>query len=575
MLINVIKNNIVPLFFCLISSVLLLWGLDNNYFWEDEADTAIYAKNILKSGLPSGWNGKNLYAYRDGLHLNSEMVNKSSPWLQFYVTALAFKIFGKTVFAGRFLFVLTGIVSIYFFYKFILSYSDKKLVAVISSLYLIFSPSFLLFTRQCRYYSLVIISCILMFYSYTFISIKNKKSLLLFTLSCILFFYSNYFIFFAFFTGLFFSHIILEFEKEKFKGIIFGGIVSIISGLPYLLYGKPWNSVSIPFFSMERLENAFYLFVWYLRDYNTFSFFQAIFIILLPFVFIEKTEKNLLKFILNKKILLIIIFILFSTVFLSWLSPQPYKETLFADIRYAVGLFPFFCFLIGYITSRIFEINRIFAIIILIISISTNYFTLIPSYRSENVRFFLFDYIYEITHKYITPTESVIDFIEKNIKKSETILIRPEYCVAPIFFYFDENLLFCGSLSEDNQHILISQKNKIPEYIYSRKIAPDWIISFGLFPYPPEYKKYLDFIKNNKINYSLFSIEQFCVDMTRPEIIWHSFYPVKNYSPENKIYILKMKYIIITGGIISGIGKGITASSIGLLLKFHGGYDIN
>ena len=28
-----------------------------------------------------------------------------------------------------------------------------------------------------------------------------------------------------------------------------------------------------------------------------------------------------------------------------------------------------------------------------------------------------------------------------------------------------------------------------------------------------------------------------------------------------------MKYIVVTGGVISGLGKGITASSIGLLLK--------
>ena len=34
-----------------------------------------------------------------------------------------------------------------------------------------------------------------------------------------------------------------------------------------------------------------------------------------------------------------------------------------------------------------------------------------------------------------------------------------------------------------------------------------------------------------------------------------------------------MKFIIITGGVISGIGKGITASSIGLLLK-QGGYKV-
>ena len=31
-----------------------------------------------------------------------------------------------------------------------------------------------------------------------------------------------------------------------------------------------------------------------------------------------------------------------------------------------------------------------------------------------------------------------------------------------------------------------------------------------------------------------------------------------------------MKYIVVTGGVISGIGKGITASSIGLLLRQSG-----
>ena len=34
-----------------------------------------------------------------------------------------------------------------------------------------------------------------------------------------------------------------------------------------------------------------------------------------------------------------------------------------------------------------------------------------------------------------------------------------------------------------------------------------------------------------------------------------------------------MKYIIVTGGVISGLGKGITASSIGLLLQ-KSGYSV-
>ena len=31
-----------------------------------------------------------------------------------------------------------------------------------------------------------------------------------------------------------------------------------------------------------------------------------------------------------------------------------------------------------------------------------------------------------------------------------------------------------------------------------------------------------------------------------------------------------MKYILITGGVISGIGKGVIASSVGAILKAHG-----
>jgi len=31
-----------------------------------------------------------------------------------------------------------------------------------------------------------------------------------------------------------------------------------------------------------------------------------------------------------------------------------------------------------------------------------------------------------------------------------------------------------------------------------------------------------------------------------------------------------MKYVLVTGGVVSGLGKGVTASSIGLLLKACG-----
>jgi len=36
------------------------------------------------------------------------------------------------------------------------------------------------------------------------------------------------------------------------------------------------------------------------------------------------------------------------------------------------------------------------------------------------------------------------------------------------------------------------------------------------------------------------------------------------------ISVLKMKYVLVTGGVVSGLGKGVTASSIGLVLKACG-----
>ena len=41
-----------------------------------------------------------------------------------------------------------------------------------------------------------------------------------------------------------------------------------------------------------------------------------------------------------------------------------------------------------------------------------------------------------------------------------------------------------------------------------------------------------------------------------------------------KLFRKEMKYILVTGGVISGVGKGIISSSIGVLLK-NNGYKVN
>lgn len=50
-----------------------------------------------------------------------------------------------------------------------------------------------------------------------------------------------------------------------------------------------------------------------------------------------------------------------------------------------------------------------------------------------------------------------------------------------------------------------------------------------------------------------------------------SKYPISLHKRDTKLYSTKQKkYVIVTGGVISGIGKGITASSVGVVLKMLG-----
>jgi hypothetical protein len=96
------------------SAVLGLLRLDNTYFWDDEALVGIVSKNLLATGRLTGWDGRNLLAYRDGTALDANLRPINAP-LDFYVAAGSFWLLGPTTWAGRFPFVLAGLASLIVF----------------------------------------------------------------------------------------------------------------------------------------------------------------------------------------------------------------------------------------------------------------------------------------------------------------------------------------------------------------------------------------------------------------------------------------------------------------------------
>src|SRR5256886_14229631 len=87
---------------------LIFTNLGTDYLWEDEGDTAALASNILKFGVPKAWDGAAFLDSDHGARLNRDLVMVTHPWIQYYLAAASFLIFGQNTFAARFPFALAG-----------------------------------------------------------------------------------------------------------------------------------------------------------------------------------------------------------------------------------------------------------------------------------------------------------------------------------------------------------------------------------------------------------------------------------------------------------------------------------
>ena len=137
-----------------LGAFLLFFHLDHRPFWQDEAETACLAKHVLKYGVPRAYDGVNLVSQEAGHEYGPNYLWRWSPWLQIYVAAGAFRLGGLTTYAGRFPFALLGLGCIFLVYQLVRHNFRDRTWALMAAALLACSVPFLLFARQCRYYSL-------------------------------------------------------------------------------------------------------------------------------------------------------------------------------------------------------------------------------------------------------------------------------------------------------------------------------------------------------------------------------------------------------------------------------------
>lgn len=498
------KPDRILILLLVLAAILLFTNLGNVYLWQDEAGTAMLGKNTLQFGFPRAFDGKNLVRniYSDPCKYTPW---KYEGWLQFYVTAAAFKVIGATTFAARLPFALFGLACVFMCYLLTQKVLKDQLASRLAATLLVFSLPFFLYMRQCRWYALVMFFTLSVMLSYINLLERRKLANIGLILSGVLLFHSNYGIFFPVFLGLG-LHFIFFSKRNMAKGDIKRLISSLLMVgifiLPSLLYQG-----STEYGGKMTLERTGNHLEFYFRVLNKYLFpCGFLFLNLTLFAFFRAKVAPLFKKSLNKSYLWLLI-CMFIAAFVFLVLPDE------RQLRYIMHLLPLSCIIMAILTVGCVQINKKVASLLFIIVCFTTLFHTGGPFRKKSW-IPLKGMIYEITHDYDGPVEAIVRYLQENAKPSDTVKIA----------YGDLDLMFYTDLKVDNRN-------------FKEKTFPEWIVPRAYWSPLKEldvrYRKQIE-VKYEKIELDYADIKW----ENRPDPGYHKF---RTFTRDKKVVIYKRK----------------------------------
>ena len=443
------RKDVILILLCFLAGVILFTNLGNVYLWQDEAETAVLARNALRFGVPRAFDGTNLITniYSDSCRYKGW---RYTPWFQFYLTALSFRLLGENTFAARFPFAVFGLGSLILCYLLAQRLFQNILVSRLSAAFMLFSAPFFLYMRQCRWYALSVFFTLWLLISYLDLIKKKRFSTWGFILSSIFLFHSNYGIFFPVFSAACFHYVIFHREgvgKIDLRKILCYFTVIAMFTVPFLLYFTNLECSGQMTFVRTKGHLEFYV-----RTLNKYLFpLVFLFLSLIVFSFFKKRVFPILDRPLGRpRLWLLALVFIFTIAFLVFLAEE-------RQLRYTIHLLPLSCIIMSLLIVGWLKLNTIAAALLFAIACFTNSFHT-GSPFAKKLWIPLKDITYELTHDYDGPTEGIVRFLNKNARPGDTVkLIMGDYAVI---FYTD--------LRVDNGDFAVES---FPEWIIARN---DW-----------------------------------------------------------------------------------------------------
>ena len=145
----------------LLSAFTLFWRLDAVPIWRDEATTANWARLMVETGslMPYVYHdGQLVVQAPDGHDVNSKMLPAMQSYLQFYVSAISFKLLGVSEWSARVPYALLGALTLFVLWRLGVALFGHGVLALSLPALATTSLYFLNAVRQGRYYALVLLA---------------------------------------------------------------------------------------------------------------------------------------------------------------------------------------------------------------------------------------------------------------------------------------------------------------------------------------------------------------------------------------------------------------------------------
>jgi tetratricopeptide (TPR) repeat protein len=492
----------------LLAAVLASAGLGNQLFWDDEANTAIYGRNLLKFGRLTAWDGTNLVGYAYGGALGEDLGRELRvPPLPAYVAAVGLFLGDGTsceelTVSGRIPFVVAGVLSIALLAIWLRRHFGRRFPCYLPPLILAFSPAYLLYIRNCRYYALGVMFTLLVWVFWAPGSSRDRslygspRALVAWLSRClgaalaiVLLISTHYLNAVSVLVTL--PLFFLDRRCRQPRQYVLLGVVYAVA----VAYGAWILAMVNPFAAeyqsggdaLDRWQHFSTNAWWFVRDLGTHEFvpWTLVAVFLLPWL--PGTNRRLVGLRrtrpLARRAWMLVALVLVYAVLAALFTPADMGKGPTAEMRYVVPLLAVGSVLGGLALVILWRLYRPLALVAFLLLVMTN--TLHLGFLAERLDDsngwwppMLYRYVWATLNDYETGNDELIRLLEQ-LPAGTTVRVWPIPMIYPAMFYVPK-LCYCDQL-DDSKRIRAEAvyppiPQPLPEYLVRQQAWPDVVL---------------------------------------------------------------------------------------------------